>query len=415
LAVAHARSGLFVEAQPDTYAFSHQNFREYLAASRLIGRRDAAMAQAVAEHAADAWWEEVFLLAIAYPGHYDEQREYLLECLRKAGHLVLAGLGAVDAGARLPAPLREQIKAELHARMIDASFTPNNRYAAGEAWDELGGLPDDLDAWVLCPKCADGGGDLLVSKYPVTNAQFRRFIEDRGYENLDYWGGEKSPGWLWRMKPPYYRGEGPMTQPEYWEHPRLGKDHHGYPVVGVSWYEAAAYAKWLAERRQAANDKSQVWCNSQLEGWKLEVATSVRLPTEDEWLRLAGGEREGKKERYPWDVPASGRVTDYQSEFGQKVILERANTHESGIGGTSPVAMYPLGASQPHGLWDIAGNVWEWTDSPYDKEQRFRVVRGGAWYSVKWDARTFVRYGDYRRNSNNYFGFRLVSPITSGS
>ena len=80
------------------------------------------MARAVADHAADAWWEEVFLLALAYPGHYDEQREYLLECLRKAGYLVLAGRGAVDAGARLPAPLREQIKAELHARMVDASL-----------------------------------------------------------------------------------------------------------------------------------------------------------------------------------------------------------------------------------------------------------------------------------------------------
>ena len=65
-------SGLFIEAQPETYAFSHQNFREYLAATRLIGRRDAAMAQAVTDHAADAWWEEVFLLALAYPGHYDE-------------------------------------------------------------------------------------------------------------------------------------------------------------------------------------------------------------------------------------------------------------------------------------------------------------------------------------------------------
>ena len=46
------------------------------------------------------------------------------------------------------------------------AFTPKDRYAAGEAWDELGGLPDDLDAWVLCPKCADGGGNLLAAKYP---------------------------------------------------------------------------------------------------------------------------------------------------------------------------------------------------------------------------------------------------------
>ena len=142
------------------------------------------MAQAVADHAADAWWEEVFLLALAYPGHYDEQREYLLECLRKAGHLVLAGRGAVDAGARLPAPLREQIKVELHARMIDASLHAKDRYAAGEAWDELGGLPDDLDAWVLCPKCADpstgSGRDLLARQVSGYQLPVRAFHQRWG-------------------------------------------------------------------------------------------------------------------------------------------------------------------------------------------------------------------------------------------
>ncbi len=91
------------------------------------------------------------------------------------------------------------------------------RYAAGEAWDELGGLPEDLDAWVICQGCADGGGDLLAAKYPVTNTQFDRFVQDKkGYANPKWWGGEKSPGWRWRLKPPDYRGKGPVTQPEYW-------------------------------------------------------------------------------------------------------------------------------------------------------------------------------------------------------
>ena len=108
---------------------------------------------------------------------------------------------------------------------------------------------------------------------------------------------------------------------------------------------------------------------------------SSRLPTDAEWLRLAGGEKEGKKERYPWDVPRSGRVTDYETEEGKPGILARANTSESGIDGTSPVAMYPLGESSPYGLWDVAGNVWEWTNPGYDEEQTGRVVRGGSWSS----------------------------------
>ena len=183
-----------------------------------------------------------------------------------------------------------------------------------------------------------------------------------------------------------------MTQPEYWQHPRFGKDRHGYPVVGVSWYEAAAYAAWLAEWWRTANSKLQVWRNGQLETFNLQIGTfTPRLPTDAEWLRLAGGEKEGKKDRYPWDVPRSGRVTDYETEAGKAAILARANTSESGIGGTSPVAMYPLGESKPFGLWDVAGNVWEWTDSWYDKEQSGRVVRGGSWHYRQASARPSVR------------------------
>jgi formylglycine-generating enzyme required for sulfatase activity len=228
------------------------------------------------------------------------------------------------------------------------------------------------------------------------------------------------------MKPPDYRGEGPVTQPEYWQNPRFGKDRHGYPVVGISWYEAAAYAAWLTKQLEIG-------------GWKLEIAnlqsltsnvqpltSSVqpltskpqrvaRLPTEDEWLRLAGGEKEGKRDRYPWDAPGSGRVTDYESEAGKKAILARTNTNESGIGGTSPVAMYPLGESKPYGLWDVAGNVWEWTDSWYDEEQTVRVVRGGSWYGYRRLARPSVRSGYYPDFSFRSLGFRLVSPISSGS
>ncbi len=373
------------------------------------------MAQAVADHAADAWWEEVFLLAIAYPGHYDEQREYLLECLRKAGHLVLAGHGAVDAGARLPVPLRETIKAELYARMTDANFAPTERQAAGEAWDELGGLPEDLDAWVLCRDCADDGGDLLASKYPITNAQFERFIHDGGYLNPKWWGGEESPGWRWRtVEYPSYRGKKEVTQPGYWNHPRVGKDRRGYPVVGVSWYEAAAYAAWLTEWLKVEGHKLKVWRNGQLSTLSLQPGTfAPRLPAETEWLRLARGEKGGERDRYPWDVPGSGRVTEYESEKGRKAILARANTSESGLGGTSPVAMYPLGARQPHGLWDLAGNVWEWASSRYDQDKSGRVLRGGSWNYDLVFARPSVRLGSGPDFSFRNYGFRVVSPISS--
>ena len=141
----------------------------------------------------------------------------------------------------------------------------------------------------------------------------------------------------------------------------------------------------------------------------LQPGTVVRLPTEEEWLRLAGGEKEGKKERYPWDLPGSGRVTE-----DREAILARANTYESGIGGTSPVAMYPLGASEPYKLMDMAGNVWEWTNSWADAEQSGRVLRGGSWYYYLGLARPSARNWDNPDGSDVSGGFRVVSPISSG-
>ncbi len=150
-------------------------------------------------------------------------------------------------------------------------------------------------------------------------------------------------------------------------------------MVGASWYEAAAYAAWLMEQLSVEGYELQVWRNGQLAAFSLQPGTLVRLPTDAEWLRLAGGEKEGKQERYPWDAPGSRSVTDLETAACKKDAPGAANTYEAGLGGTSPVAMYPLGAGQPFGLWDLAGNAWEWTDSWYDKEQTVRVLRGGSW------------------------------------
>ena len=252
-------------------------------------------------------------------------------------------------------------------------------------------------------------------KYLVTNYHFARFVEDEGYINPNWWGGEDGPGWRWRMtEHSESRGKEPVIQPRFWQDPRFGKDRHGYPVVGVSWYEAAAYAWWLTAQWQTANCKLQVLRNGQLETFNLQPGNIARLPAEAEWLRLVGGEKEGAKERYSWDVPRSGRVTEYETEAGKAAILARANIAESGIGGTSPVAMYPLGESKPHGLWDLTGNVWEWTGSWYDEWQAGRVVCGASWYDDLHFTRPSLRSWYRPGLSDVNLGFRLVSPIDSG-
>jgi formylglycine-generating enzyme required for sulfatase activity len=102
-------------------------------------------------------------------------------------------------------------------------------------------------------------------------------------------------------------------------------------VVGVSWFEAEAYAR----------------------------LAGARLPTESEWERAARGE-DGR--RYPW---------------GDAWDPARAH-HRGGARHTLPVGCFPSGRS-PHGLWDAAGNVWEWTADPFDSAGTLRSARGGAW------------------------------------
>ncbi|HOU40201.1 MAG TPA: SUMF1/EgtB/PvdO family nonheme iron enzyme, partial [Promineifilum sp.] len=409
LDVAHQRSGLFIEIDPGVYAFSHGHFREYLAATALVDRTDDEMVRAVLAHAAEGWWEEVIKLAVAHERLSPSRRELLLRAMIDGGHLVLAGWCAVDAGSgRLPAPLRERIKSELRARMVDGKRLPPDRFAAGEALDALGWLPEDLNGWVRCPASADDRRDLLAGRYPVTNAQYELFLRAGGYDDPAYWGGEQSEGWQWRTG-----GERPVSsgknrdEPEYWQSANFGRDRRGFPVVGVCWYEAAAYCGWLTAllRRARAGEELPPAHLALIAGLVDAGAAEARFPSEREWVRLAGGEAD---DRYPWDGPA-GATTD------KATILARANTSESAINNTSPVAMYPQGSSRPFGLQDMAGNVWEWTASWVDEKQSGRVLRGGSWHYHQRYARASIRHDNTPVVAFNNSGFRPVAPVDSGN
>lgn len=404
LQVAHQRSGLFVEAEPETYAFSHKNFLEYLAATALVHRLDTEMVALALAKAEDSWWDEVILLAAAHERLSSPRREFLLRELLGKGHLLLAGRCAVDAGARLPAPLRRQIERQLQAQMVDERRPPKERYAAGEVLDSLGWLPPDLYGWV---RCHSAGFDGWAMRYPVTNAQYGLFVAAGGYENPVYWGGEASEAWQWRVeKHSSYRGNEPITAPEYWHTARFGKERQGYPVVGVSWYEAQAYGAWLTAllRRAAGGDVTQAEqaLVAELGGQKVDL---IRLPEEGEWLAMAGGTL--PENRYAWDEQTATNKVE--------AVVARANVDEAGLGGTSPVAMYPLGRSRPHGLHDLTGNVWEWTLTHYESSGSGRVLRGGSWVSLHDHALVSDRYWHSADDSYPNFGFRLVAPICSGS
>jgi formylglycine-generating enzyme required for sulfatase activity len=180
-----------------------------------------------------------------------------------------------------------------------------------------------------------------IDVYPTTNQEFGAFINDQGYSREELWDPD---GWKWAQNIN-------RKFPKYWFDARFNKAN--YPVVGVSWFEADAYARWAGKR----------------------------LPTESEWEKAARG-RDGSE--WTWGNSFNG------------MNLNCADSTEL-VHGTTPIGIYPAGQSS-YGVFDMAGNVSEWVsdwyeaypgntikDSHYGKS--FKARRGGGW---GWD-RDFVR------------------------
>ncbi len=177
-----------------------------------------------------------------------------------------------------------------------------------------------------------------------------------------------------------------------------------HPVVGVSWYGAAAYCNWLSEMHELTPcyDPNTWRCDFTADGY--------RLPTEAEWEYAARGGIEYAK--YPWGDAADKSRANW---FGS------GDKYEPGpYPCTTPVGSY---AANGYGLYDIAGNVWEWcndrysavyyslseNDNPRGPESGTgRVVRGGCWKFFPMHCRVSTRrqFDPHVRASN--VGFRVV-------
>jgi len=418
LELGQRQTGLLVERGEGWFGFFHPTFKEYLAARACVLEGQMSVVgtwEALRPHLDDAQWHEVVLLTVGYKAIIDSQDEAAAYLVRQiadepdehGGNVVLAGRCLADIGPGLvPEDAWREVITRLLTVMQDTDpngepripsviLTPT-RYAAGETLDRLGWLPPDLDAFVEIPG-PNSQAPIYVARYPVTNAQFERFIAAGGYEERGrgWWSDD---GWVWRERGERRWSDRGTDRPEYWDHPRFGKSRRGYPVVGVSWYEASAYCAWLAEKLQVAGCGFQVWRDGTLETLNLERRTlAVRLPTEKEWEAAAGG---AEGDRYPW---------------GREWREGCANTDESGIGGTSPVGMYPAGRSEPHGVWDMGGNVWEWMANWSGEERRYRALRGGSWDGNQGNARVSAHDGFDPDYSYYNIGFRVVgSPAGSG-
>jgi len=209
-----------------------------------------------------------------------------------------------------------------------------------------------------------------IDQYEVSNAQYQAFIDAGGYDNARYWSLE---GWAW------LQAEG-VGAPQ----PFSGFDAPNQPRVGVSWYEAEAYARWRGGR----------------------------LLTEAEWEYAATG---GTTRRYPWG-------DDYKAGS--------ANLNDSAMNGnplfkTAPVGTY-LTDRAPNVIFDLAGNVREWVADWYDPQVyqnrneisdplgvmngEARVLRGASWSDGPNQGRTAHRSSGKPGVRSIDVGFRIALP-----
>lgn len=199
--------------------------------------------------------------------------------------------------------------------------------------------------------------NFVMSKYPVTNAQFAIFARaEDGYKNSRWWTfSEHAQRWFKQAKG--------LAEARF-----SGEEH---PRENVNWYEAMAFANWLGSLL------------------KMKVA----LPTVAQWQRAA----QGDDDRYfPW---------------GDEYNEEHCNTLETGLKMTTPVNRYHQGVS-PYGVYDMAGNIWEWTlntavAADEGRDHR-RAVAGGSFVSPCDRAQTSFRYYLDPRVRYSSIGIRLV-------
>jgi len=274
----------------------------------------------------------------------------------------------------------------------------DERHRLGLLLGRTGWQPQDVDKLVFIPagefiygkgsKTAIIDAPFWIGAYPVTNGQFARFVNSRGYDNEKWWSKK---GWK-------YRTESEWQYPKYWQDNRFSNPL--FPVVGVSLYEAEAYCCWLnGQLRQ----KPQLYGFSQDEMTRL-TDYQLRLSTNKEWERAARG-MDGS--RYPWgDTP----------EPDATVANVGISWPEREPAGTTPVIMFPQGAriEGEKKLWDMAGNVWEWTGEQ-GKEDDLYYIRGGSWYITSDFARCSFRYRNHPDYRINNTGFRVVFSLAAGS
>src|ERR1035441_7430041 len=111
-----------------------------------------------------------------------------------------------------------------------------------------------------------------------------------------------------------------------------------------------------------------------------------------------------------WEWEARGKQNREYPRGNEEPDATRANYNESGPQQATPVGLYPCGAT-PEGVEDMAGNVWEWTESWYDPEKKFKVLRGGSWRFNASNLRASFRLNNVPEFRSKDIGFRVAREV----
>jgi formylglycine-generating enzyme required for sulfatase activity len=427
------RAGLLQASDAgDAYAFPHQTFQEYLAGLELI-RGVKFVDQIMERRNEDRWRVPIFLgightvsegvltapyqlfNRLLYAGKREEtQRQRDLIFAVELAEDV--GWDRLERGGEEFTALRSQLAKELVQIVEGTGLPAAERVHAGLLLERLDDSRDGISS--LPPKMVTiAGGSFTIGltigelrklptderqyytsaqnnrlvklvefdigRYLVTNAQFALFVADGGYDPNQPWWDAAGRDWLRAAQ---------KTKPTHWNDERFGIKRPYHPVVGVTWYEATAFCRWL----------------SQHSVYNLEQHRYI-LPSEAEWEYAA---RNQELRPYPW---GSEEPDGERANFGER--------HQ----GTTAVGCFAAGTT-PDEIYDMTGNVWEWTRSVYapypynpgdgresvDSPARHQfILRGGGWLTQMVYLRAFYR--DYRGtpdDNDSSVGFRLARRLS---
>lgn len=274
--------------------------------------------------------------------------------------------------ARLAANLDEEQFARARQALEERmTLVPEGMVDVASYWFQNADQDDDDEA---AATLAVYTAPFYLDRHVVTNRRYREFVLAKGYEQMSIWDAHVWPAVL------DFVDQGGHPGPRFWVDGGYAPGEDDLPVVGVSWFEAAAYARWVGKR----------------------------LPTDAEWVKAG-----------VWPVPISAdRRCQRRFPWGDSMDLARCNLWSSAVGKMLPVDAFPNGASVG-GARQLIGNVWEWTSgdfsgrSPRGRELSLpcpmKSVRGGA-FDTYFESHATCQFqsGENPLARRHNIGFRLA-------